>query len=248
MKRRLFTFFAAICLLASAFTAPPTHAVTNMNLAGRPTNGSAYESCQGLAYGRVDNKLVLFIANHCQGVPPIAPDGTQFGNWGGTEGSDYDLSYVYLNPGYLPTNPQQIFKGNGLWWTISQRWTWSNYACLNLANAIGSTVYQNFQSTSSSNTLARTGHITGFTNGVTGKYCQVQTDLPQHTGGLKDSGSSLILYGAAAQVFAVATQAPNSLLSFTPAYGGIYAIRAYWLAHGSGVGAWFCVDATCSGP
>ena len=242
----LFTALS-ITIVSLLATAPSAFAAYTGNLAGRPIDGSASTSCQGLAYGKVDNSIVLFTAAHCAGAAGSAvkgPTGTTIGYWWADVGgaASHDFAAIILISGNWPSALNRIYRG-GSDWIITQRWPSSSYSCVGISNDFGSLIYQNFQATSTSTTPYRTGVMTGFaSNG--GGSCEVQTTIPYHPTS-KDSGSSFLLSGVTNQVFAVATRQIGGNLVATPAYEGIKALDNYWLNHGAHVGAWFCYQASC---
>jgi hypothetical protein len=126
----------AALLSASLFiSATPVAASFTGNLAGRPINGNATQTCQGTAYGKVGGQLVLFTAWHCRsstgytldGTPVTGPTGYAIGTWGTRhEGNSHDLDYIVLYSDSHPTTGlNTIYRGNPgyqpYYWTITSQ-------------------------------------------------------------------------------------------------------------------------------
>lgn len=272
MKTRVTSFLVIVMLLISTLaTAPPVLASATTNLAGRPITGYADEWCQGTAYGRVDGSIVLFTAAHCRpnGGAPGSSNGVAVKNISGqtigtfweTGGvSVYDMAYIKLNAGFVPSNPNQIFAGdlgnNGTdnWWTITYKWGHSAFACPSIDSYFGSngTIYHNFQQYILYNEAARSGTILGYWGAYNGTaaYCQVRISQTRHVG-YKDSGSSFIITAFNGAVAGVGTAycsagcaAENIII--TPWRAAITTLGDYWDNHGTMQGAWFCINTACT--
>ena len=150
-----------LALLLGALTLPtPVAAADPTNLAGRPISGG-YDpnigggNCQGIAYGRVNGALVLFVPHHCRhhsefingkwvqvvnsmdrsGMVVYGPNGTRIGTWGplSTPSATHDLSFIYIDAASKPTNANQIYRGPDPaaadWWTMTAQPTSTSSGC-----------------------------------------------------------------------------------------------------------------------
>jgi hypothetical protein len=241
----------AMLLVGSLFVGVSGAAAVTYNgsLAGRPIDGNAASTCQGLAYGRVNGLVVLFTAAHCAGAGGTVVNGPngRLGTWmADVGGAAHDLAAILLDYGNYPSNKNQIFRGNGgQWWTITQAIPSANIGCVGLAGRFGNTIYQNFNHSLVSDDTWRDGHDTSFYSHASDySSCLINTDIVYHSL-YKDSGSSFLMYGYTNQVLGIATLRNGSNLVFTPAFEGITALNNYWKSHGSAQGAHFCYSASC---
>jgi hypothetical protein len=253
--RRRLSVIAPLAFLVAALAAPaPVAAVVTTNLAGRPIGGSAATSCHGLAYGKVDNKMVLFTAYHCRkdvpgGVVVNGPGGVRIGVWGPdyTALRAHDVAYIKLDNSNWPTVKNRVYRGDvpgDNYWTITENPTFGN-SCQGASwNAISSVVYQNWQSSTTSTTDYQVGVTLGYDQN-NGSSCSIWTSVPWHGLGWKDSGSPFVLDNHPHQVWAVGSAHGGNNLIVTPIYGGILALDQIWANQGTHTGAWFCTTSSC---
>lgn len=130
--------FAPLLLLIGALAIPAPAYATSVNVAGRPIEGNINTghagSCMGIAYGRVDGLLVMFVAGHCryhqEGCPSnchdvinsqnepgdsvMGPTGVSIGTWAAihTEIQQHDLTYFWVNAAGTPPNANRIYRGD----------------------------------------------------------------------------------------------------------------------------------------
>lgn len=256
-------------MMLCTFFVGTASADSTRNYAGRPLSGDTDGSdtpdkvfCNGLAYGKVDGKKVLFFADHCINDAPTGgsirdEDGVYYG-WrptapsvqcaGGSSGND--LCYIWLYSGKWPSNPHQVYAGvkccvYSQWTTIAQPKGSPSWACGTMDDQIGLTVYENHQNLWAGTHYRWEGVVTNTQMGGSGSAddCEIITDL-DYSSTYRHSGSPLFSTGN--NLVGVATAATGSgKLIFDSVYEGMKDIDAYWDTHGTGVGAWFCTDAAC---
>lgn len=248
--RHVVRVIAPLALLIAALAAPtPVAAAITMNLAGRPFGGDAAYDCHGLAYGRVNNELVLFTADHCWG-DPLDGFGPNIGTWGprNLNGSGaWDLAYIRLNLSvHNPSVKNQIFRGpvaGNDWWTITAQPP-PSLACNGRAWGNNYTIYHNWQMSAVSLMLYRTGLTTQEVPLSTPNSCVIYTTLGKHQG--KDSGSPFVFEFNTNTLFAVASSTgPNNTVAIAPIYTGLLKLDQYWQNNGTHTGAYLCTTSTC---
>lgn len=269
------------------------------NRAGRPITGISTGNdadgwCQGIGYGRVNTKLVLFTAAHCYvDYAPTSVDGDPgtsaangvvyniqpgrgvledgSGLYLGTIGeipygaAVRDFGYIILASGVRPSDLSRVFRdvdsnNDKRWRTTTLAKPPSSLSCSGLLNSgdynNGSGLYMNWQSTLDSVYANRTGDMVGWwtANGVRGgstTACSVMSTVLNHnTNNYKDSGSSTYRAGEGRIPTFIGSGRYNNSSGtlyniFTPVYGGLAALNAYWTTHGYQVGAWFCWSPSC---
>lgn len=225
MKHRLRALIVSAMLALTALlpTAAPVSADHTTNLAGRPIHTSTAGPwpdgwCTGIAYGRVNNALVLFTAAHCDNgtSPPDYGDviytasGQPLGQWFTTAVSrTWDLGWIRLYAGAAPPSPYLIYRGDCVnlcyggsssdYWTVNNLYGTSSWNCTNGPARVGATVNENWRTTQSSTTVYRTGTVVDFLNADT--PCMFETSLLysptyRHSGaGLVDNNGEVIGIG-----------------------------------------------------
>lgn len=262
-----FRTIAASVLLAFAVLLPaagPASAVTlQTDLAGRPIHaGTAFGQswttswCTGIAYGRVNNAMVLFTAAHCDNEtsPPAYGDviyastGEPLGEWFHTATSrSYDLGWIRLYSGNWPPSPYLIYRGEcgtspycyggstSDYWTVNNSAGNANYRCSVVAGEVnsGTSVYENWRTTQSSTTKYKTTSITHIDNA--GSHCKMRTSIPRDPN-YKHSGAGLV--DGNGEVIGIASTANSGYLEFTNFYDALGAIDNEYV-----YGAYLCTSA-----
>jgi hypothetical protein len=249
--RHVVRVIAPLALLVAALAAPtPVAAAITLNLAGRPYGPSSDYYCHGLAYGRVNNELVLFTADHCWG-DDLSGWGPTIGTWGprNINGSgEWDLAYIRLNLSqHNPSVKNQIYRGpvtGNNYWTITAQPS-PSLACDGRNWGNNYTVYHNYQMSDASLMYYRTGSTTQEVSlSPPPNTCVIYTTLSKHQG--KDSGSPFVLSGNTNTLFAVATSTgPNNTVAIAPIYTGLLKLDQYWQNAGTHTGAYLCTTSTC---
>lgn len=259
--RKLVSLLGALALLLAL--APSVLAYDHTNYAGRPMDDDSHNGCHGMAYGKVNNALVLFTAWHCNptywggypsGMPAFGVQGTQIGvwasDWGGASAND--LSFIWLDEGQRPYIKNHIYRGwqggtSNDYWTVNVAYPNSGLSCANIASKFGRTVYHNWQDTAFTQYSYRSGTMTGFGDLSGSTRCNVETTSTWHTN-LIDSGSPFVYGALTNQPFGLAQgqNYANGRLWIAPFYDGWSRLNSYWLAHGAGVGAWLCYNEDCT--
>jgi len=251
-------------LLSSLLVAVPSASAVTLttNLAGRPIKADTLKWCTGIAYGKINNKFVLFTANHCNdGIykPGTVVNGSagRIGVWGGSltgPWAAYDLNWIVLDSGAVPSNPHQIYRGNcnipggcvfgtgtSSWWTVNNKLGNSAYSCANMGSHLSSLVAQNWRTTQSSTTPFVAGEVDTIVNG-----CEMLTSIDSHCP-YKDSGSGLTdLNGEVIGIGHASTVNCGGQLIFTSFYEGLKKVDAYYDAIVPHIGAWLCVNTACT--
>lgn len=245
---------APLALILAALAAPtPVLATHTTNLAGRPINGDALApgaSCHGLVYGMVDNRPVLFTADHChggQGNVVSGIGGERIGTWGprNVAGSGAaDLAFIWLDNGKWPANRNRVYRGEvagNNWWTMTaQPYAVSGIDC-GTAQAM-SGIYHNWQSSDTSTTPYRTG-VMQYWASWSPTYCNIVISLQYHGEGTLDSGSPFIHASHTNTIFGIATyQTGNLWVALTRT--GFVALNGYYQSVGTHTGVRICTSST----
>ena len=272
MRRRRFVHPLMVVLGALVFAAPVAAApepipVDTSNLAGRPISGG-YDAnihggnCQGIAYGRVDGRLVLFTANHCRfsngvinpedrsGQPVYGPNGSRIGVWGPTStvASTHDLTFIYIDAAAKPANTNRIYRGpyNGAggvddWWVMTGQptvdmgcdGTWKEDFSWQMAQPKSGALNTVF--TTRAAYLWRIVNVNSG-SGVT-RHCQIEMSGLQDRTGYVESGSPVMNEDWTNRLFGYIVNDWTAV----PMYHGIEHFDAFY-----GGDTRLCVTASCS--
>lgn len=240
LVKKLLSVLASLAMVASllAASATPVAAADTDNLAGRPYNGNAATECQGTIYGRVNNAMVLFTANHCRGNragdPVYNKAGKRIGQWTASNaGNSGDLTWIVLDTGMYPASNRNYVTANGS--TFVNRKTMPTVPCSALTFPRNMMHY--WQPTLANTYAYRLGSATG--KDATGTYCTVKTNLSVHTG-YKDSGSLGVISQEADVVFGVAWYEIGGKIVFGSWYQAIRDVDAAFTGTVK-----FCSDSDC---
>lgn len=264
MKLRKFSILLPLMLMIAALLAPtPAAASDTTNYAGRPLSGSAFildnPSCHGIAYGRVNNLNVLFVASHCytglaQGTSIYNKNGVRIGGLGneteaGIQGRD--LRYIKLDTGQWPASRNRIYRGDVAgddFWTMTAQ-PRATTGCSRVGGWDGTefTAYHNWQPNDTDLDPYRTGRTTNVFGQTDASHCTVQTSLTFHGTLYIDSSSPWVLASASDQLWGWSSSRtnPGDYLLVTPMYDALYYLDQYWGTRGNQVGAWICTTAAC---
>lgn len=243
------------------FIVPPSEGGTIL-FPGRPLRdeGNVSSKCRVAAYGRVDNKLVIFLPNHCKDAhneqPGAAaytngttqkPGGVRIGVWGTSPASveDNDLTYIILDAAWRPTSGLNlIYRGNVAgsdFWTMTSQPTPQD-GCAGWVGA-NPKVYENFQRSLSSSTVFRTGNVTSKRTVFDG--CELQTNLPYLGDNVCCPSGTPIVSDKDQHTLAGMWKGQNGNLYFTSFYEGLLSLDLYWSTRGTRWGAWLCTTSSC---
>lgn len=269
-KKTISILFAMMLLLISVAPAGASHGGSSHhpnNYAGRPLSGDTSGSehynkmhCQMVGYGKVDNKPVIFTANHCfntstgnkfDGRYIFDHNGDIFGTTPNSPShcsASFDLCFIWLtNENRYPVNPHQVYGGrndDGIaqWTTISTQRGSSEWDCTStgIPSRNGYNIYAYRQNLIGQWAAPIKGTQTGNTS------CDIISNYPVDTS-VRWSGTPLMncARGGTCSIIGVGWYSINGYNAFGSVRAGILAIHNYWLGYGTRTGARFCTTPSC---
>lgn len=223
----------------------PVYAADSTNLAGRPTNGYTNQTCHGTIYGKVNAKMVLFSAAHCNpryysataSLVMYNKAGKRIGVWeSGLKYKAFDLSWIVLDTGMYPASNRNYITAVGS--TFVNTYKFPQVSC---TVASGRNAYQYFQP-GLTNTLPTTnGKVTAILYGSVSGACEAYTSVKWHGDQTKDSGSPLIVSANMNSLFGVGAARDGDNLIFASWYQGMRNLNS-----DMSQGAWICSNSACT--
>lgn len=256
MKRFPAILVMVAMLLSSLFISVPTASAISLttSLAGRPIKANTLDWCSGIAYGKIQGKMVLFTAYHCEdngtyvrGTVVTNGQGLRLGTWDySLTSKNYDLAWIKLDSGNWPPAPYVIYRGacdsgcyggTSDYWTVNNKWGDPNYSCANLGT--GRLVGENWRSSQTS----VANYIQGYVTEDDWPNCSMLTNIGSHCP-WKDSGAGLVtMSGEVVGIGHASTVDCGGTLIFNNFREAITRMDDYYVTVSPYAGAYLCTEA-----